>query len=95
MNPVAIESGNPSLDYAAARKLADEEAARRVIEPLLLAWYDRDLDFESPAHTSECHERCDVPGYIEYAESRGAEVRVDVDQGRFVFCYRPAGEFAS
>jgi len=94
MKPYDLRTDSPTLDFPAARKLADAEAQRLVDEPVLLAWYDRDLDFESPAHTSECHEQCDVPGYIEYAKSRGAVLQVNVDQGRFVFCYRPLGEFA-
>jgi hypothetical protein len=35
-----------------------------------------------------------VPGYVDYAQSRGAELMVDVADGTFVFCYRPLGEFA-
>jgi len=95
MTTVALDTRNPATSWAEARRLADRRAAELIDEPLLLAWYDRDEDFESPAHTSECHDRCDVPGYIEYAESRGATIRIDVDGGRFVFCYRPLGEFGA
>lgn len=94
MQTLSIESRRFDLDHPSARKLADETAAASVEDPILLAWYDRDRDFESPAHASECHDACDVPGYLEYASSRGATLRVVVDGGRFVFCYRPLGEFA-
>jgi hypothetical protein len=35
-----------------------------------------------------------VPGYVEYAANRGAELMVVFGGGDFVFCYRPLGEFA-
>jgi hypothetical protein len=59
-----------------------------------MSWYDRAENRESPAHVSECHDDCDIPGYIDYAVTRGAQVKVDVNDGAFVFCYRPLGEFA-
>ncbi len=95
MQHIEVDSGSHDLDRFTARSLADEIAEDHVQDALLLAWYDRDQDFESPAHASECHDACDVPGYIEYAENRGASLRVNVDGGRFVFCYRPLGEFAN
>ena len=95
MQTIEVVSEDPSLDQPGARVLADEVAQDSVDVPILLAWYDRDRNIESPAHTSECHDGCDVPGYLDYAESRGASIRVRVDGGRFVFCYRPIGEFAN
>ena len=89
-----VTSQDPQLAQSGARALADEVANREVEEPMLLSWYDRDRDFESPAHASECHDACDEPGYLEYAKSRGAVLRVEIDGGRFVFCYRDLGEFA-
>ena len=63
-------------------------------EPLLLSWYDRDRNLEAPGHVNECHAGCETPGYVEYAANRGGKLRVDIDGGRFVFCYRPLAEFA-
>ncbi len=50
----------------------------------------RDCGFEAPQHVSECHQDSAVPGYVDYALSRGATLRVDVENGRFVFFYRDA-----
>jgi uncharacterized protein DUF5619 len=78
----------PSVpDHHAALALATVEAASRLAEPMLLAWYDRDRDFESPQHASECHEASAIPGYVDYALSHGATLKVDVENGRFVFFY--------
>lgn len=90
----AIIADDPELGVVAAKRLADEAAQRLLYQPVCLSWYDRDADRECPAHANECQHDSGIPGYIEYAASRGAELRVVVDDGRFVFCYRPLGEFA-
>jgi len=89
-----ITTGRAEADFATAKRLADEAAERRLDEPICLSWYDRAADRESPAHASECHGDCEMPGYVEYAVTRGAELKIVVDDGAFVFCYRPIGEFA-
>ncbi|HSO21370.1 MAG TPA: AF1514 family protein [Chondromyces sp.] len=94
LRTVRIEAPEADLDFGAARLLADEVAARELAEPVCLAWYDRARDRESPAHASECHGDCEMPGYVEYAVTRGAELEVVVGDGAYVFCYRPLGEFA-
>jgi len=90
----SITTGDSLLGFAAAKHLADELAGRLLDEPVCLSWYDRTADRECPAHANECLHDSGVPGYIEYAASRGAELKVVVDGGAFVFCYRPVGEFA-
>jgi len=89
-----IDGRELTLDFAAAKDLADAAAKALLHDPFLLAFYDRDRGLEAPGHVSECHEGCEVPGYIDYATNRGGELRVDIDAGRFVFCYRRLGEFA-
>lgn len=76
-------------DYVAAMALANAEATGRLGEYMLLSWYDRDRDFESPQHASECHEDSAIPGYVDYALYRGATLKVDIEGGRFVFFYLP------
>ena len=83
-------SPDPVLeDYLQAMQLANEEAERRVGENMLLAWYDRDRDFESPQHASECHAFSAVPGYVDYGLYHGATLKIDIEDGRFVFFYLP------
>jgi Domain of unknown function (DUF5619) len=74
-------------DYLQAMKLANKEAENTIGEHMLLAWYDRDRDFESPQHASECHVNSAIPGYIDYALYHGATLKIDFEQGRFVFFY--------
>jgi hypothetical protein len=94
LKTATITTDDAELDFATAKRLADAAAARALDGPICLSWYDRAADRESPAHASECHGDCEMPGYVEYAVTRGAELRIVVDGGSFVFCYRPAGEFA-
>jgi len=76
-------------DYQQAVELAGSEAEQRFEEYMLVSWYDRDRDFESPPNTSECSEGCKKDGYFNYGLSHGATLRVDIEDGRFVFFYAP------
>jgi hypothetical protein len=81
-------SPEPALDdYLQAMRLANEEAEKLIGDNMLLAWYDRDRDFESPQHASECHLNSAIPGYIDYALYHGAKLKIDIENGRFVFFY--------
>lgn len=83
-------SPEPALqDYLQAMKQADTEAEKCLGDYMLLSWYDRDRDFESPQHSSECHANSAIPGYIDYGLYHGATLKVDIEQGRFVFFYLP------
>ena len=76
-------------DYLQAIQFANNEAEKLIGENMLLAWYDRDRDFESPQHSSECHANSAIPGYIDYGLYHGAKLKIDIEQGRFVFFYLP------
>ncbi len=83
-------SPEPSpADYQQAMKLANAVADERLGDHMLLSWYDRDRDFESPQHASECHVNSAVPGYVDYGLYHGATLKVDIEDGRFVFFYMP------
>lgn len=87
---VEIHPVRPLEDFDAAKAVADAEAERRLESVMLLSWYDRDRDFESPQHASECHEESDIPGYVDFGVNHGAELKVDIESGRFVFYYLSA-----
>jgi hypothetical protein len=87
---VRLQPVPPLTDYREAMKLAAAEATARLDEPMLLSWYDRDRDFESPQHASECHQNSATPGYVDYGLHHGAQLFIDIESGRFVFFYRDA-----
>ena len=86
---VRLQPDKSPADYREAMRLADEEARKRLGEAMLLSWYDRDRDFESPRHASECHSNSAIPGYIDYGLYHGAKLKIDLEDGRFVFFYLP------
>ncbi len=94
LRKISIQDVASPIDFKGAKTLADKRAAIELSEPICLSWYDRAADRESPAHASECHGDCEMPGYVEYAVTRGAEIEIVVGDGAYVFCYRPLGEFA-
>ncbi|HBI16113.1 MAG TPA: hypothetical protein DDY20_11470 [Desulfobulbaceae bacterium] len=76
-------------EYQEAMALAKAEAEKRLGENMLISWYDRDRDYESPPNTTECPGDCEKNGYILYARSHGATLKVDIEDGRFVFFFTP------
>ncbi|MGW8227428.1 MAG: AF1514 family protein [Gammaproteobacteria bacterium] len=84
---VELKPEGPVADYRVAMQLANAEAEKRLGDAMLLSWYDRDRDFESPQHASECHQDSATPGYVDYGIHHGATLKVDIEQGRFVFFY--------
>ena len=86
---VELNPERPVGDYREAMQLANARAGAQLGENMLLSWYDRDRDFESPQHASECHQDSAVPGYVDYALHRGATLKIDIESGRFVFFYLP------
>ena len=75
--------------FEQAMALARAEAEQRFGEYMLLSWYDRDRDFESPPHSSECSAGGAKDGYIRYGLNHGATLKVDIGEGRFVFFFAP------
>ena len=81
---------NPAVaDYNEAAALAKAEAEERFAEYMLISWYDRDRDYESPPNTSERGDEFPKDGYIYYGLSHDAKLKVDIEQGRFVFFFTP------
>ncbi|MEJ2671683.1 MAG: AF1514 family protein [Deltaproteobacteria bacterium] len=73
------------VDFAQARALADRRAAEIGSEPMLLAWYNGRTGEFSPKVTC-CGE--DKPTWLIYAESRGGDLVIDINDEAYVFVYR-------
>lgn len=86
---VNLHPENGVSDYQQAATLAGSEAGKRFDEYMLVSWYDRDRDFESPPHTTESCSSVGKDGYIHYGLSHGAKLMVVIEDGRFVFFYAP------
>jgi hypothetical protein len=88
MKSLRLDTHELGLDFNGALKLASVIAQQQLGETtMLLSWYDRERDLESPAGVSECHEGCATKGSWDYALNRGARLAVEFDAGRFTFCF--------
>ncbi|MDH5735785.1 MAG: AF1514 family protein [Gammaproteobacteria bacterium] len=76
-------------NYRQAMIVANQKAEELLGNYMMLSWYDRDRDFESPQHSSECHQDSAIPGYVDYGIYHGAKLKIDIENGRFVFFYMP------
>lgn len=76
-------------DYRDAMSLSNRIAGEKLGGHMLLSWYDRDRDFASPQHGSESHSENAVPGYVDYGLYHGATLKIDIENGRFIFFYLP------
>ena len=86
---VTLHPDEKVSDYQVAMALAKDVAIKRFEDYMLMSWYDRDRDFESPPNTTECAGNCKKDGYIHYGLNHGAKLKVDVEDGRFVFFFAP------
>jgi len=73
-----------ALDLTRARTLADQKAREVSGDPMLLSWYDRKRGIFSP-DVECCGE--DKPAWLIYAESRGGNITVDINDEEYVFVY--------
>lgn len=82
--PVDLRVPEAGLDFAQARKIADRRARELCPAPILLAWFDRGAARYSP-NAPCCRE--DKPSWLVYAESRGGDLILNLNDGEFVFIY--------
>lgn len=73
------------VDFGRARALAEQQAGELAEAPMLLAWYNGITGEFSPQVTC-C--RDDKPAWLTYAESRGGDLVIDINDEAFVFVYR-------
>jgi hypothetical protein len=78
-----------TLDYQMAMTQANKVAQQLLGEVMLLSWYDRDREFESPQHSSECHLDSAIPGYVDYGISHGAKLMINFEKDVLFFSICP------
>ena len=80
-----IATESIEMSFSEARKLADEKAGLNLVDPMLLAWMDAKTGRFSP-NVVCCGKK--KPSWLIYAETRGAELSVNVNDLSYVFVYR-------
>lgn len=86
-NPVTLHVDKGPSDFSSAKILAYEKARELSPEPMLVAWFDRKSGTFSPDNI--CCDR-EKPSWLVYAESRGADISVDINNLDYVFLYKDA-----
>ena len=74
-----------ALEFDEAKRLAQDEAAKYLKEPMILSWLNHRSGQHSP--NVECCQEGDKESWEIYAESRGGTVRVEIT-GQYTFILR-------
>jgi uncharacterized protein DUF5619 len=83
-NPIPFATGD-SLNFSTASSVPDNKARERGIGTMLLAWFDKKSQKFAPDQI--CCDR-DKPSWLVYAETRGGDITVDINNEEYVFVYR-------
>ena len=84
---IELKSDDGDLDFVSAKDLAKKKARELYADPMLLSWYD--------GKTGEFYPKADCgpgdrPPWIVFAESRDADLTIDINAGEYVFVYLSA-----
>jgi hypothetical protein len=83
-NHIKISSDDKGLDFVKAREIAKQKAKEFCADPMMLSWYQGSTGESYPS--LECG-RGDKPAWILYAESRGGDITIDINDSQYVFIY--------
>ena len=83
-NHIKLEVDDPKIAFTTAKDIAKQKAKEVCDDPMLLSWYNGETGESYP--DADCGPG-DKPTWIVYAESRGGDLTVDINQGRYVFIY--------
>jgi hypothetical protein len=81
---IKIKVDQPNLDFEAAKDIAKQKAKELCADPMLLSWYRGKTGESYP--NLECGP-VDKPAWIVYAESRGANITIDINEEQYIFIY--------
>jgi len=84
MKQITLHIEQSGLDFAQAKRIAEQRALDADENAMLLAWSSRDQGKVSP-EVQEC--TGDQPGWRAYAESHGGNIEIDINDGDYVFIY--------
>ncbi|MBT3226495.1 MAG: AF1514 family protein [Deltaproteobacteria bacterium] len=87
MRKLNLEIQDETLDFKSAEKMADSKAETELGDCIRLGWYNDELKLVAPADLLGSKEEPER-GIVAFAESRGAEIEVDVLGGRYRFYYK-------
>jgi hypothetical protein len=81
---IKVSLTDRDLDFERARQEAQKKVREVLSAPTLMAWYERKTGRYSP-DVECCGE--EKPSWMIYAESRGGNTIVDINEGEYVFMF--------
>jgi hypothetical protein len=84
-NRICLKSDEENLDFKTAKQIATQKARELGSDPMLLAWYEGKTGDYVPK--TECGVG-DKPAWIVYAQSRGGDITIDINNEEYIFIYR-------
>ena len=81
---IKINIDDPAFDFATANNTAKQKAKEMCADPMLLSWCNGKTGESYP--NLECGPG-DKPAWIIYAESRGGDLTIDINEGQYVFIF--------
>jgi hypothetical protein len=88
-NPIDLETDDKRVDFMQAKRIAEDQARSKASDPMLLAWYNGETGQFSPDVIC-CGE--EKPTWLVYAESRGGDLSIRINDGQYVFVFRSGEE---
>jgi len=83
-NHIKLIIDDNDLDFKSAKDLAKQKAKELTDDPMLLSWYCGKTGEYYPK--TECG-KTDKPAWIVFAESRGADIATNINDGGYIFLY--------
>jgi hypothetical protein len=83
-NHIKISINDADLNFAEAKTIAKGRATELAEDPMLLSWYSgKSGDYFPKYNCGNWHK----PVWIIFAESRGADIAVNINDGEYIFLY--------
>ena len=83
-NHIKLTMDDKELGFEPAKDIAKQKAKELTDDPMLLSWYCGKTGEYYPK--TECG-RMDKPPWIVFAESRGADIAITINDGEYIFLY--------
>ena len=81
---IRLHVAEAGLDFEKAKDLAKRKAREICSEAMLLSWNNAETGDYYPAF--ECG-RSGRPAWVVYADARGADLTIDINDGRYTFMF--------
>lgn len=83
-NHINLMIDDEELDFESAKYIAKEKAKELTTDPMMLSWFSGKTGEFYPK--TECGPM-DKPPWIVFAESRGADIAININDGEYIFLY--------